>query len=112
MKHITVCALLLALLTPVVSYAADSAEDVVAVNVRYGDLDLGKSADAAVMLRRIDAAASQACGASDFSLKEYRLAVGRSSCHQESMSRAVAALNARAVSALYDAGSDSSRTGD
>lgn len=112
MKYLVACALSLTLLAPAVSYAAEPAQDASVVKVRYNDLDLSKSADAAVMLRRVEAAALEACGAADSSLREYRQAVRGSACYDASMSRAVSALNATAVSALYIADANASRGAD
>ena len=62
-------------------------------------LDLGRSADAALMAGRLDRAAVQACGASRFSARDYRQAVRQSACYRDAMGDAVAALNAPQVSA-------------
>jgi UrcA family protein len=72
-----------------------------AVPVTYGDLDLSSHDGAAVMLGRLQHAAINACGASDFSVKDYRFAVKRSACFRQSMDRAVADLGAPAVTRLY-----------
>jgi len=92
----------LAFAAPAVSYAGTSAGDTTQVAVRYHDLDLNKSANAAILLKRVDVAAMEACGASPFSLAEYRQAVRRSACYQGATSRVVAALNAPTVTALYN----------
>lgn len=44
----------------------------------------------------------QACGAFPSSLRDYRLAVRGSRCYTTSVSRAVAALNAPEVTAIYE----------
>jgi UrcA family protein len=72
------------------------------VGVRYDDLDLNQSDGAATMLHRLSSAAMEACGASDFSLREYRLSIQDSRCYASRVGRAVAELNAPAVTALYD----------
>lgn len=92
----------LALAMPAVSFAADAADTTTAVPVRYHGLDLNKSSDAAVLLKRIDDAATEACGAPRFSLREMRQAVRSSACHEQGMARAVAGLNAPTVTALYN----------
>jgi len=96
-----VCAVALAFAAPAVSYASNLANNTTQVAVRYHDLDLNKSADAAILLKRVDAAATEACGASPFSAAGYRQAVRRSACHQAATNRVVAALNAPTVTALY-----------
>lgn len=85
---------------------ADAAREVerqpVRVAVRTHDLDLNSQAGSAVMLQRISRAAQQACGASSFSVPDYRWAIKRSDCYRNSMDRAVADLGAPAVKRLYD----------
>lgn len=96
-----VWALAVALAAPVVSYAA-GADRTTMSPVRYHDLDLNNPADAARLLKRIDIAASEACGASAFSLREHREAVRSSACHEQGMRRAVVAVNAPTLTALYN----------
>jgi len=55
------------------------------------------------MLDRLHRAAMDACGASSFSLTDYRWAVARSACVRASMARAAAELDAPTVSQLYAA---------
>lgn len=71
--------------------------------VRYGDLDLERTADAQVLLRRLDRAALSVCGASIVSVREQQRAVRASACFRETLGRAVASLDAPTVSALHDA---------
>ena len=84
---------------------ADAARDVerqpVQVAVRTHDLDLASLDGSAAMLQRISRAAQEACGASSFSLADYRWATKRSDCYRNSMDRAVADLGAPAVTRLY-----------
>jgi UrcA family protein len=101
MKTPIIIALALAAAAPVAMPAY--ADRPTAVEVRYGDLDLNRSTDAAIMLGRLDKAALQACGAFPFSsLREYRLAIRGSRCYANGMRRAVAELNAPAVTSLYE----------
>ena len=85
---------------------ADAARDVerqpVQVAVRTHDLDLSSQQGSAVMLQRISRAAQEACGASSFSVADYRWAMKRSDCYRNSMDRAVADLGAPAVTRLYE----------
>jgi UrcA family protein len=69
--------------------------------VQAADLDLSRPADAASMLGRLERAAQEACGASQFSVREYQAAVRRSGCYRDALDQAVNQLNEPAVSALY-----------
>jgi UrcA family protein len=91
------CALATAMAAPV-AMASDSPS---VVPVAYGDLNLSSPHDSAVLLHRLREAALEACGASDFSVADYRRSVERSACYRESMDRAVSAVDAPAVSQLY-----------
>lgn len=71
------------------------------VAVRTSDLNLANPADAAIMLRRLDIAAAQACGAEKASVRVMQQAVRRSDCYAETMDRALTALNAPNVAAAY-----------
>lgn len=94
------CALALALAAPAVAApAAPNTE----IKVSYSDLDLNNARDARVMLRRLDEAAASACGASPFSLHEYKQAVRRSACYRDGLNQAVAALDAPALTSVYHA---------
>ena len=101
-QQLWVCALALGLAIPVAGLASATSEDHVSVTVRYHDGGLDRPREAAQMLRRIDSAALEACGAAPGSLREYREAVGKSACHEDGVSRAVADLNISAVTALYN----------
>ena len=98
-----ICALAFLAAAPAVSHAATSNKHTTSVEVRYNDLDLSQPAGAAKMLRRLDVAATEACGASEGSLSDYVWAVHRSACHAKSLNRAVTALDAPELTALYDA---------
>jgi UrcA family protein len=96
------CALALALAAPAASQAASADSSArVSIPVRVSGLDLTQPADAALMIRRLDAAALEACGASKFSLREYRQAVRESACYRDGMNDAVAQLGSPTVNALY-----------
>jgi UrcA family protein len=74
--------------------------------VRYGDLDLGREADARTMLKRLDVAANEACGGRP-ALRGSRpgldtfLRADFQDCHAEALAKAVSALKAPAVSRLF-----------
>ena len=91
------CALATAMAAP----AAMASDSPLVVRVAYSDLNLSSQHDSAVLLRRLHEAALEACGASDFSVPDYRRSVERSACYRESMDRAVASVGAPAVSQLY-----------
>jgi len=99
-KTLMFCAIALTLAAPAASQAA-AGEESVAIAVRHGDLNLTQSRDAAIMVRRLDTAALQACGASSFSLREVQQATRESACFKDSMNRAVAALGSPTVNAIH-----------
>jgi UrcA family protein len=76
-------------------------ESPTAVAVKYGDLDLSTRHGSMVMLGRLHVAALNACGASAFSVPDYRWAVERSACYRQSMDRAVADVGMPMVAQLY-----------
>lgn len=67
------------------------------VTVSTAGLDLANPAEAAVMLRRIDLAAAEACGADRWSVRDVQTATRRTDCYAAAMERTVRALNAPAV---------------
>jgi UrcA family protein len=99
LKNLLIPAFALALAGPVMAMPAD--QTTTSVVVKYHDLNLSNSRDAAVALKRIDKAAMRACGASEFSLQAYKSAVRDSTCYRDGMNQAVASLNAPLVQALY-----------
>lgn len=78
--------------------SAASAAD---VRVSARGLNLGASADAQTMIKRLDSAAMEACGASRFSLAEVRRATRNGECYKVAMDGAVTTLGAPVVSNLY-----------
>ena len=88
---------IIAMTMPAAAMAATPSTSV----LRYGDLDLNRPADAALMMRRIDRAALEACGASVNSVRDMRRAVRESACFRETLDRTVSALNAPALTALH-----------
>jgi len=104
-KTILTTALSLALAAASGAAMAQSGEGAAAleaVRVSYADLDLHSSHDSAVMQQRLRDAAMEVCGASSFSLKEYRWAVAHSDCYKTSMARAVSDLHALALGPARD----------
>jgi len=73
-----------------------------AVRVSYADLNLQNAHDSAVMTQRLSNAAMEVCGASSFSLSEYRWAVAHSDCYKTSMARAVSDMHALALGPARD----------
>jgi UrcA family protein len=107
MKTPFLFALALALATPVAMPAF--ADRPTAIEVPVSGLDLNQPGDAAVMLGRLDNAALEACGASPFSLREYKMAVRDSGCYAQGLSRAVGKLDAPALTALFQRWMDIAR---
>ena len=99
MTRLLTCAFAAAVIFPAAAFADGPPNTDTQVKVRYGDLDLRDPAGAAALLHRLDKAATEACGASDVSLREYQLAVQASDCHRRSLAQALAALNNPNVSA-------------
>ena|SRR5579875_2096896 len=100
MKFALLAAALLA--TPFAAQAQALASDQpTAVAVTARDLDLNNPSDANRMLGRLGDAALEACGASPFSLPQYRDAVRRSDCYRNGVDQAVASLDAPALSDAY-----------
>ncbi len=81
--------------------AASAASPAAEVRVTTHGLNLGDSADAQTMIKRLDNASLQACGASRFSLAEVRRATRNGDCYKGAMDGAVATLGAPVVSSLY-----------
>lgn len=103
MKIIALGAAALALSVPLLAHAQSSWDtQAPSVAVHYGDLDLSRPHQAAVLLRRVGRASLEACGASVGSLREYKAAVRASDCYRASMRQAVDAIDAPAVTSLYN----------
>lgn len=103
MKLALICALALAT-CPAIATAASPDEADPAITVSYGDLDLGRHHDAKVLLGRIDDAAMQVCGADAHNNSAEWFRVRRSACFAETMAKAVAQIDAPALSAAFEAG--------
>lgn len=86
MQRILLGAIALALVTPSMAAARE------AVAVRVGDLALNRPADAERLLRRLDRAALDVCGASHVSVRELQRAVRASDCYAQAMDEAVNAV--------------------
>lgn len=103
MRMLAFAAALVALSAPVLAHAQPVDETRPAVvAVHYGDLDLNRASGAAALLRRIGRASLEACGASEFSLTEYKAVVRDSDCYQSSMQQAIVSIDAPAVTRLYN----------
>jgi len=101
LKQYLIGALALAMALPAAAQAATAFEATKVVSVRHNDLDLSRSKDARVMMRRLDRAALAACDARGFSARAYQETVRRSACYQQSLDSAVASLNVPTVTALH-----------
>jgi UrcA family protein len=100
--RIAVAALAMTALIPVATALADAPDGSAApqVVVKYADLDLTSDADAAVLLRRIEAAARQVCGDPREVQPLVRLMPVRQ-CNTQAIEHAVAALGAPKVTLAY-----------
>jgi UrcA family protein len=102
LKTLALCAVIAGLALPAAA-TANPFDVTSTAKAPYGDLDLSTPRGAARMLDRIDAAALKTCGASEFSLRDYQKAVRRTACYRDSLTSAVADLNAPTVTALFHA---------
>ena len=111
MKFTVLCAASLAVLSLAAAARAQSpeadaaaqafnADASTAVAVHYGDLDLSRASGARTLYHRLQAAALEACGASEFSVAPYRDAVRGSACYRQGLDQAVQATNLPAGVAL------------
>lgn len=87
----TAALLLLAGAAP--GFAAQAETETVSIPVSKAKLNLNNPQDAQRMMRRIDAAALQACGADAHSFPYVKQAVAASACHREAVAGAVSQLN-------------------
>lgn len=102
MKLLIAAALVAAVASPALARTVETgAQATTSIAVSSTGLDLTNKGDARLMLGRIDRAALSACGASEFSVREYQAAVRRTACYREAMDRAVASVDAPIVGALY-----------
>jgi UrcA family protein len=90
MKTFGILAAAAVLGAPALASATPAPDAATQVTVRYGDLDLNRRSDDRVLLHRIRDAALEACGASPFSIADYRWAVRRSACYRSNVRRAAA----------------------
>jgi UrcA family protein len=93
MKTIIASAAALALLACAgVATAASAADETVSIAVPRTGLDLNNPHDARVMMKRIDAAALEACGAYPQSALGVKRAIADSACHRDAVAGAKAQL--------------------
>jgi UrcA family protein len=98
-------ALTVGLTAPAFAHAAsaDVTTDTAHVKVSFADLNLDRAHDASILLDRVQTAALESCGASTFSLPDYRAAVQRSACYRAGVAQAVNRIDAPRLTALYGA---------
>jgi UrcA family protein len=102
MRTTIVSTLALALLAGAAA-AQSHADAPPAVSVSYADLKLGETKDAAIMLKRIERAAADACRqAPGFVGVDTETILRTQACARDAVDRAVAGLNAPKVTAAYD----------
>ncbi len=91
-------AALIALSTP----ALAAGDEATAVRVRHVDTTVETRADADKLLGRLSAAALEACGASSFSLAQYKQAVRNSACWRTSMTDVVQRIDSPLLTAAFE----------
>lgn len=95
-------AMALAVVAPSSAPAAGGGQEHQQQAVRFADLDLGSPAGAARMLRRIEKAALEVCGAVPQSLTPLKQAIRRSPCFADAVANAVGRLRAPVVSLIHE----------
>ncbi|TCS17320.1 UrcA family protein [Caulobacter sp. BK020] len=83
----------LALAAAPFAVAAPAGVETVSIPVSKARLDLDNPRDAKVLMRRIDTAAMQACGADSHSFVELKRVVAASACHRDAVAGAMSQLN-------------------
>lgn len=83
----------LALAAAPFAVAAPVGVETVSIPVSKSKLDLNNPRDAQVLMRRINTAAMEACGADTHSFPELKRVVAASSCHRDAVAGAVGQLN-------------------
>ncbi len=78
--------------------AAQAETETVSIPVSKARLDLNNPQDNQVMMRRINTAALQACGADAHSFPDVKRAVAASACHRDAVAGAVTQLHASQAS--------------
>ncbi|WP_165186808.1 UrcA family protein [Caulobacter soli] len=78
--------------------AAPADTETVSIPVSKAKLDVNNPQDAQVLMRRINTAALQACGADSHSFTEVKRAVAASACHRDAVAGAVTQLHSSQAS--------------
>jgi UrcA family protein len=89
MNKWTLFACVLASIVATEGYAAPTGSETAEIRVRYDQRDLTSPAAAHRLLRRIGEAALESCGASSFSLPEFKAATVASRCYRDAVDGAV-----------------------
>jgi UrcA family protein len=84
-----VLSLLLAGIVPMGSHAADKGVETIEIRLRYERGETNSPVAERKLLKRIGEAALEACGASPFSLAEFKIATMRSRCWRDAVDEAV-----------------------
>ena len=71
------------------------------MKVRFQDLDLGNRRDVDRLVARVGAAALEMCGASPFSLREFKAAVSRSQCWRDGVADAIKRIGDPRLTAAF-----------
>ena len=89
-----------------IGHAGPTGSPTTEIRLRYDRRDLTPAAAARQLLGRIGDAALEACGASPFSLAEFKMATRSSRCWQDAVDDAVRRIGSPTLSALARLGSD------
>ena len=87
-----------------VGLAAPAGSETSAIRVRYNRTDLTSTAGARNLLRRIGNAALESCGASSFSLAEFKAATEQSRCWRAAVDNAVRNIGSPVLDAAAEQG--------
>ncbi len=82
---------------------AQISDTVPSVTVKYSDLNIGSQAGAQVLLKRIDAAASTACGGAP-DIRQLDQLASFEACRRPAVARAVAAVDSPMLTAMARGG--------
>ncbi len=85
---------------PTGGYAGPGVDTTTEIRLRYDYKAVESTTGARGLLRRIEAAASEACGASSFSLFEIKMATRRSRCWRDAVDAAVRQIDSPTHSAV------------
>jgi UrcA family protein len=101
------CLAAVAALSCAVPAVAQTSDTAPSVSVKYRDLNIGSPAGARVLLKRIEAAATTACGGAP-DIRELDRWASVEACRRSAVARAVAAVDSPMLTAMAHRGSPAS----